>query len=122
MNILVDISVWIDHLRTGNRVLLQVLMAARVITHEGIIGELALGNLTRRDSFLHSLQGLPLAVPASHREVMLLISANRLQGRGVGHPDVHLLASARLTSDARLWTHDKRPAAVAEELDIAFRP
>jgi hypothetical protein len=40
-------------------------------------------------------------------------------GRGIGHVDVHLLASTALTSDARLWTLDRRLATVASELKLA---
>lgn len=122
MKILVDTSVWIEHLRTGNNALVQALTYSRVITHDVIIGELALGNLAHRESFLDSLQRLPRAVAGTHLEVMRLISVSRLQGRGVGYPDVHLLASARLTADAWLWTYDKRLAAVAAELDVCFTP
>jgi hypothetical protein len=41
-------------------------------------------------------------------------------GRGIGFVDVHLLASAALAVPARLWTRDRRLAAVAIELDLAW--
>ena len=40
--------------------------------------------------------------------------------RGIGYIDVHLLASIALSGDGRLWTRDRRLAAVARELDVAF--
>ncbi len=120
MGILVDTSVWIDHLRSGNKVLSRALTDSLVVTHEGVIGELALGNLARQDLFLQSLERIPHVIGASHREVMTLISSAQLAGRGVGYLDVHLLASAMLTANTRLWTLDKRLAAVATELNIAF--
>jgi hypothetical protein len=122
LKILVDTSVWIDHLRTGKNALVQALTDSRVITHDAIIGELALGNLAHREPFLDSLQRLPRAVAGTHLEVMRLISVGQLQGRGVGYLDVHLLVSARLTPDAWLWTYDKRLAAVAAELDVSITP
>ena len=41
-------------------------------------------------------------------------------GRGIGYIDVHLLASAALTEAGRLWTRDRRLAAVAGELELAY--
>jgi hypothetical protein len=41
-------------------------------------------------------------------------------GRGIGFVDVHLLASAALAAPARLWTRDRRLAAVATDLDLAW--
>ncbi len=69
---------------------------------------------------MQSLQRIPQVINASNREVMSFISGARLAGRGVGYLDAHLLASAMLTANTRLWTLDKRLAAVATELDIAF--
>jgi predicted nucleic acid-binding protein len=36
-----------------------------------------------------------------------------------GDIDAHLLAAARLTAGAELWTHDRRLQAVAAELSLA---
>ena len=43
-------------------------------------------------------------------------------GKGIGFIDVHLLASATLAGTARLWTRDKRLAAVAEGMNLAHHP
>jgi predicted nucleic acid-binding protein len=40
-------------------------------------------------------------------------------GAGLGWVDVHLLASAALAGDARLWTKDRQLATVAARLDLA---
>jgi len=45
-----------------------------------------------------------------------------LAGVGVGYIDAHLLASVRLSADARLWTRDRRLLGVAEALGVAIRP
>jgi hypothetical protein len=42
-----------------------------------------------------------------------------LSGLGIGYVDAHLLASVKLTDDARLWTRDGRLAAAAARLDLA---
>jgi predicted nucleic acid-binding protein len=112
--ILVDTSVWVNHLRCGLPRLATRLLEGEVLIHPWVMGELACGNLRHRRQILSLLQGLPAAVVASDEEVLLLIERDQLMGRGVGYVDVHLLASARL-SRCRLWTQDRRLAAVAME-------
>ena len=41
--ILVDTSVWVDHLQRGNRDLAERLRGGLVCTHPYVVGELALG-------------------------------------------------------------------------------
>ncbi len=112
--ILVDTSVWVDHLRCGVPRLATRLQAGEVLIHPWVMGELACGNLRQRGQVLSLLEGLPAAVVASDEEVLLLIERDQLMGRGIGYVDVHLLASARL-SRCRLWTQDRRLAALAGE-------
>ena len=115
--ILVDTSVWVEHLRRGLPRLASLLQEGEALIHPWVIGELACGNLRNRQEVLELLQGLPAATVASDTEVLLLIERGHLMGRGIGYVDVHLLASARL-SHCRLWTQDRRLAAVAEELGL----
>jgi predicted nucleic acid-binding protein len=117
--ILVDTSVWIDHLRAGNAVLERLLDRGGVLAHPFVVGELALGNLRQRDIVLGALRQLPRAVVASDEEVLGFIAASRLFGRGIGYVDAHLLASARLTPNGTLWTRDRRLRVVAAQLDLA---
>ena len=120
--ILVDSSVWVDHLRSGNATLGRMLDTGRVLAHPFVVGELALGSLRQRDVILTALQELPQAVVASEVEVLRFINLQALHGLGIGYVDVHLLASARLTSGGSLWTRDKRLHAVAEQLGLAAVP
>jgi predicted nucleic acid-binding protein len=120
--ILVDTSVWADHLRAGDPALSDLLNAGSVLSHPFVIGELALGHLRRRNSVLELLSNLPRASIASDAEVLHFIGAAAIFGRGVGYIDAHLLAASRLTADARLWTRDKRLHAVAAALGLAFAP
>jgi predicted nucleic acid-binding protein len=115
--ILVNTSVWVDHLRCGLPRLATRLQEAEVLIHPWVMGEIACGNLHDRRQVLSLLQGLPAAVVASDQEVLLLIEREQLMGRGIGYVDVHLIASARL-SHCHLWTQDRRLAAVAEELGL----
>ncbi|HTV44702.1 MAG TPA: PIN domain-containing protein [Stellaceae bacterium] len=117
--ILVDTSVWIAHLRVGDERLISLLDAGDVLGHPFVIGELALGNLRQRNTVLSGLQDLPQAASASHAEVLHFIACEGLFGRGIGYVDAHLLASARLTATARLWTRDRRLQAAAVRLGLA---
>lgn len=117
--ILVDTSIWIDHLRRNDPHLGYLLDQGRVLGHPFIVGELALGNLCNRDAVLEALLDLPQVPPATDDEVLRFIRRNALHGRGIGYIDAHLLASARLAPGTRLWTRDKRLLAVASGLDLA---
>jgi len=116
--ILVDTSVWIDHLRTGDAQLADSLQNSQILTHPFVIGELACGNLHNRKEVLKLLDDLPKAPVASNEEILQFIESNRLMGRGVGFIDVHLLASTRLADEVLIWTHDKRLQKVARELKL----
>ncbi len=119
-SVLVDTSVWVDHLRRHDAPLAALLSAGEVITHPFVIGELACGNLRRRDTLLALLQALPTATVASHEEALHLVSQARLHGKGLGWVDAHLLAAACLTT-CRIWTRDKALAAAAAGLGVARR-
>jgi predicted nucleic acid-binding protein len=117
--ILADTSVWIDHMRGRRSRFSAALENDLVLVHPFVIGELACGNLRDRNEVLALLQDLPLAVTATDAEVLAFIERRKLMGRGLGYIDVHLLASAALSGTARLWTHDRRLAAVAVQLGLA---
>ena len=116
--ILVDTSVWVDHLRAGGRALVHLLDHGLVLAHPWVTGELALGHLSQRQDILGLLTGLPSAQIATDAEVLGLIEAEQLYGLGIGYVDAQLLAATRLTPDARLWTADKRLAVVARRLRL----
>jgi predicted nucleic acid-binding protein len=118
--ILVDTSIWIDHFRTGDDKLAEILFDGDVLTHPWVIGELALGRLALREEILGLLRNLPQATVATEDEVLTLIDNRRLFGLGIGYVDAHLLAATMLSSGARLWTRDKRLAAVAARFRIGL--
>ena len=116
--ILVDTSVWIDHLRLGDPELASALQSCEVLCHPHVVGELACGNLRARDKVITLLQALPVSPVVSDKESLCFIDNYGLMARGIGYIDVQLLASARLAG-ARLWTRDKRLQTVALELGLA---
>jgi predicted nucleic acid-binding protein len=115
--ILVDTSVWVEHLRRKQPILSGLLERELVLCHPFVIGELACGTLRRRDEVLSLLSALPQAPLAGHDETLVLLERRGMAGRGIGWIDVHLLASAML-GDARLWTLDRRLAAVAKTVGV----
>lgn len=119
-DVLVDTSVWVDHLRSGNSKLKKLLNNNQVVTHPMIIGELACGNLKARSSLLALWCSLNPLNTASHDEVFYFIEHHRLMGKGIGYIDAHLLASVMLAANTRLWTRDKRLAQVAAGLPLSI--
>ena len=117
--ILVDTSVWVDHLRGGDAALAELLERGAVLGHPFVIGEIACGNLSDRGAILALLQHLPQAVVAEADEVLAFINRHKLHGKGIGYVDAHLLAATALTGGARLWTRDRRLEVVARELGCA---
>ena len=116
--ILVDTSLWVEHLRRGLPRLATLLQEGQVLIHPWVIGERACGNLRHRSAVLNLLQGLPAATVASDAAVLLMIERDRLMGRGIGYVDAHLLASAKL-SRCVLWSQDRSLAALAQDQGLA---
>lgn len=117
--ILVDSSVWVDHLRSGDAKLTGLLQNNQVLAHPFVIGELALGHLKKRSMILADLQRLPQAVLAHDDEVLGFVDRHTLHGLGIGYVDAHLLTSVRLTAGGSLWTRDKRLNVIAKQLGLA---
>ena len=118
--ILVDTSVWIDHLRGADAELADQLNANRVLMHPFVLGELACGNMRNRGEVLALLKGLPRVAAVSDGEVLFFIERHRLMGRGIGYVDCHLLAAVALGGSTRIWTRDKRLQVVADSLALAY--
>jgi predicted nucleic acid-binding protein len=117
--ILVDTSIWIDHLQRSDATLSALLDEARVCTHVMVVGELALGCLGERSTILGLLSGLPGTPVATHAEVLSFVELHGLDGLGLGVVDAHLLAALRLSAPNRLWTRDRRLRSAADQLGVA---
>ncbi len=118
--ILVDTSVWIDHLRVGDSVLMSLLNSSQVLMHPFVSGELACGNLANRSKLLSLFGDLPQSAVATQEEVLFFIEHNQLMGQGIGYIDAHLLAATALEGTAQIWTRDKRLARIAKGLKLAL--
>jgi len=118
--LLVDTSVWIEHLRKGMPALVTALEHGQVLMHPFVLGELACGNLRDRGQVLQLLGNLPLISVATDDEALGFIEQRALMGHGLGYIDVHLLAATALTVAARMWTRDRHLADVARELELEY--
>ncbi|MFA5119958.1 type II toxin-antitoxin system VapC family toxin [Zavarzinia sp.] len=119
--ILVDTSVWVDHLRAGDARLVDLLGQGLVATHDFIIGEIACGSLRNRREIIALLSGLPRLDPITAAEALAFVDSHALMGRGIGYVDVCLLGAAVLAG-TRLWSRDRRLATVAENLGCGWAP
>ena len=115
--ILVDTSVWVEHLRVGRARLKSLLYDEQVLCHPFVVGELACGTLRNRQEILGMMKALPEAHVAEQEEVLRFLEARRLYGRGLGWVDANLLASTLLTR-CTLWTLDKPLRKAAAALDV----
>lgn len=120
--ILVDTSVWINHLRSEVFHLSDLLDDDQVVMHPMVVGELACGNLRDRANVLETLLDLPGMLTAFADEVLVFIERNRLMGRGIGYVDMNLLASVALDETVRLWAVDRRLHGAAVDLGLAYEP
>jgi predicted nucleic acid-binding protein len=120
--ILADTSIWIDHLRSGNRPrnkeMRKQLNEGQIVIHPSIVAELALGSLQERTRTLALLDLLPHVRVAQLSEVRRMIEARRLYSLGIGLIDAQLIASVFINPSTLLWTRDKRLRKAAESLGI----
>lgn len=119
--VLVDTSVWVNHLYGRDTQLLPLLDDSKVLTHPLVVGELECGQVRDRSQFLRDLADLPRCKVASHDEVTVFLRSHRLHGRGIGIVDVHLLASTAM-SECKLLSADKRLKTIASDLELAYTP
>lgn len=117
--ILVDASVWIEHFKKPDATLTALLASRLVMCHPFVVGELALGRLSKRDVVLAALGLLPMAPVVAHQDVLAFVERHSLMGRGVGWIDVHLLASTLVSARASLWSRDRRLTQAAAALGVA---
>lgn len=88
--------------------------------HPVVLGELATGNLTKREQTLSALRSLPGTKIGTPDECLDFIETHSLYGRGIGWNDIQLLVTARISGNP-LWSLDNRLASAAVELGVAFQ-
>jgi predicted nucleic acid-binding protein len=116
--ILVDTSVWIDHLRSADAKLQSLLQNDQVITHPYIRLELGLGSMASREKVLADLALLPQAPVVAAEELFGLIDHKKLYRRGIGVTDLQLICCAIFDKSVLIWTRDRQLSKIAAELGI----
>lgn len=117
--ILVDASIWMDHLRSENILLGNFLTNDQVMMHSMVLGELAMGYLRNRNYIIGFFKNIPQIKSASDENVLAAIEEYQFMGRGIGWVDAHLLVAVSQSAGTKLWTRDNRLNALAKELNLA---
>jgi predicted nucleic acid-binding protein len=116
--ILVDTSVWIDHLRRPIPELTGLIAEERCLLHPYVLAEIALGNLANWSQRVIRFRALPSVEPLGAAELVDLIDRLKLQGSGLGFVDAHLLGTAATRPNVLIWSRDQKLVARAKALEI----
>lgn len=117
--ILLDTTIWVDHLRNSDPTVVSMLQAQAIVMHSAVLGEILLGNFRDRRAVFSALKEVPRIQGATDDDVIRLLDLHQLFGSGVGFVDAHLVAACLLTGKTYLWTRDRRLEAVASRLGIS---
>lgn len=120
--IIVDTSIWVNHLRGIDSPLDEILGSGAELLHPFVYGELLLNGLPKRGEFAERLQSLKPAPVAAPSDVAAFIVWANLAGTGIGYVDACLLVSARLLPNGAIMTLDNDLRAQAERFDLAYAP
>jgi predicted nucleic acid-binding protein len=119
--ILVDTSIWIDHLARSDSILALMIAENRIVQHPFVTGEILVGNPHQRERLQGFLRDLPSIDPVDEGQFHDVLDRAELWGRGLGFVDVHLIAAALIAGDTRIWTRDRRMLDEIVRLDLAHR-
>lgn len=120
--ILVDTSVWVDHFRSRDAILTQLIVEGAILHHPFVTGELAVGNLHQRERTILMLRSLPQIEPVDEDEFFDFMTSASLHGTGLGFVDIHLLAAIDWSNGQKLWTRDRKMREQAERFDLYREP
>ena len=115
--IVVDTSIWIDHLRSIVPRVNELVVERLLLQHPFVTGEIAVGSLPDRVRTLRALRGLPQIDPVSDDDFHSFMEDTGLHSTGLGFVDIHLLA-ATAKAGATVWTRDRRMLEQADRLGL----
>lgn len=118
--VVADANIWVHHWRKANPLLMAMVADGEILTHPIVIGELSMGNLSRREQTLWDLTRLGRPPLATDAETLRMVEGRQLWGRGIGWNDAKILASVVL-GNCLLWTKDAPLDAIARELGVAWK-
>ncbi len=120
MKVLVDSSVWIDHMRLKSKALVELLVDKRVVTHTYIMFELASGNLGKNwAQILFDLSLLERPAQSTEAELLDFMKTTKIMGHGLSFVDIELLWAA-MSANCRLWTRDKKLNLFCKKYSCGF--
>lgn len=120
--ILIDTSVWADHLRKSEPALTEIGRGGEMVMHPFVIGELAAGHLPNWEETIAALRLLPRSPILDENGYYQFVSHHGLMASGLSFVDIHLLASVVAMEGGRIWTRDKRLAARADAFGLLYTP
>jgi predicted nucleic acid-binding protein len=97
----------------------ELLSRAEVCGHDFVHGELLIDDVGGRKTLLAGYEQMHQAPVVLHAAVVAFVRHRRVQGRGIGWVDAHLLASS-LVGGLKLWTTDPRLMKVAADLGVSY--
>ena len=122
--VLVDTSIWIRFLAGTEPYasdLDRLLSNDEVLGHDCVYGELLIGDRGGRAKLLTLYKAMGQATSIADAEVVEFVRHRKINGRGIGWIDAHLLASA-IVAHSTLWTADRPLAVVAHDIGVVYRP
>jgi predicted nucleic acid-binding protein len=119
--IVVDTSIWVDHLRSADLRVAELVIERVLLQHPFVTGEIAAGSLHNRARTIRALRGLPQIEPVSEDELHVFMEDTSLHGTGLGFVDIHLLAATAMAG-ATVWTRDRRMLEQADRLGLTCDP
>lgn len=121
--VLVDTSIWIRFLAGTEPYaseLDRLLAADEVFGHDFVYGELLIGDRGGRAKLLAAYKAMQQASSVPNSEVVEFVTHRKINGRGIGWIDAHLIAAA-MVAHCTLWTADRPLADVAKDIGAAYR-
>jgi predicted nucleic acid-binding protein len=115
LKILIDTSVWINHLKEPVAELNDLLNNhSLIVMHPFVLQELLLSNSKKSEVLYRELSLFPFINIAGSSEIENFLLEYPVRGKGLGLIDIHLLYSA-WKDKVRLLTHDKKLMKVYKE-------
>lgn len=118
--ILVDTSVWIDHLRGYEPELAYALDSDNVVMHTLVIGELVCGYVPNRFQQLAAWNRIPRVKELPNDDVLSQIESRKFMETGIGFVDAHVLCACLDSKGTLLWSRDKKLRKLAQKFGVAY--
>jgi predicted nucleic acid-binding protein len=110
--VLVDTSVWIEHIKKTDDVLTKLLRDNLVVVHPFVFGELLLGGMPAESEFAQLLDKTKEKFILYPDTIATMINNSDVVGQGIGLIDTYLLHYCK-SKGLKLYTRDGKLATLA---------